>query len=69
MCHGSVQVFGKTMVCKDLDIASQVMQRANMDSVSIQGEKVSKKGTYTGGFLDTSRCHPPLQELLNLCVF
>ena len=51
-----MQVFGKTMVCKDLEIASQVMRRANLDSVSIEGEKVSKKGVFTGGFLDSNRC-------------
>ena len=51
------------MVCKSLEVASQVMQRADMDSVSIEGEKVSKKGVFTGGYLDSSRFMPGTKRL------
>ncbi|KAK9806507.1 hypothetical protein WJX73_005362 [Symbiochloris irregularis] len=49
------QVFGKTMLCKDLDTATQVMRQAHMDSVTIQGEQAFKKGTLKGGYLDPTR--------------
>ena len=49
------QVFGKTMVCKDLEVATQVMHQAHIDCITIAGDRVSKKGTFTGGFLDSNK--------------
>ena len=43
------------MICKDLEVASQVMRQAHIDCITMDGDRVSKKGTLTGGFLDSSR--------------
>jgi structural maintenance of chromosome 3 (chondroitin sulfate proteoglycan 6) len=50
------QVFGKVMVCRDLDTATRVARESNyLNCVTIKGDQVSKKGTMTGGYLDLSR--------------
>ena len=49
------QVFGKTMVCKDVDVATRVAHRDNLDGITMEGTQVSKKGVFKGGFHDVSR--------------
>ena len=61
MCTGAiwavhVQVFGRTMVCKDVEVANKVAHRDNLDGVTMEGTQVSKKGVFKGGFHDVSRC-------------
>ena len=51
-----MQVFGRTMVCKDVDVANKVAHRDNLDGVTMEGTQVSKKGVFKGGFHDVSRC-------------
>ena len=54
-CAG-LQIFGKIMVCKDLDTASRVTREArHLNCVTIKGDQYSKKGTMTGGFIDVTR--------------
>lgn len=43
------------MLCKDLDVATQVTRQAHIDCVTIAGDQVYKKGTVKGGYLDVSR--------------
>ena len=50
-----LQVFGKTMLCKTLDVASQVAHAADLDGVTPDGKQVSKKGSFKGGYIDRSR--------------
>ena len=68
LCHGCVQVFGKTMLCKDLTVATQVMRQAHMDSVTISGDQVSKRGTFKGGYQDASRCVARRVPILLWCM-
>lgn len=49
------QIFGKTMVCKDIEVASQVMKQAHIDCITIAGDQVLKSGKLCGGFLDAGR--------------
>lgn len=51
------QVFGKTLICRDLEIASQFAREYNLDCITIEGDQVNRKGALTGGFHDarTSR--------------
>ena len=61
--HMCAQVFGKVMVCKDLDAAAAVSARApHLSCCTPKGDQVSKKGTVTGGYLDPTRSSfaPPL---------
>lgn len=56
MGSACMQVFGRTMVCKDVDVANKVAHRDNLDGVTMEGTQVSKKGVFKGGFHDLSRC-------------
>ena len=51
----AVQVFGKTMVCKDLEVATEVSRSSDLNCVTMDGDQRDKKGTLTGGFIDSSR--------------
>ena len=50
-----MQVFGKTLLCKDLDVANAAAHRTHLNCVTMGGDQVSKKGSITGGFRDLSR--------------
>lgn len=49
------QVFGRTMVCKDMEVALKVAHRDNLDGITMEGTQVNKKGVLKGGFYDVSR--------------
>ncbi|CAM8937744.1 unnamed protein product [Rhodiola kirilowii] len=49
------QVFGRTVVCTDLDVATKVAHNEGLDCVTLAGDQVSKKGGMTGGFYDSRR--------------
>ena len=49
------QVFGKVMVCKNLDVATAVSRSSGLNCVTMDGDQRDKKGTLTGGFIDASR--------------
>jgi hypothetical protein len=49
------QVFGKVMVCKNLDVAETISQKFKMTGVTLDGQKAKPKGEYEGGFHDASR--------------
>ena len=45
-------VFGKTLICRSLDVASEYASSAGVDCVTLDGDKVARKGALTGGYLD-----------------
>ncbi|CAK9190374.1 unnamed protein product [Sphagnum troendelagicum] len=49
------QVFGRTVICRDLEVATKVAQSAEVDCITLEGDQVSKKGGMTGGFYDYKR--------------
>ncbi|KAK4786498.1 hypothetical protein SAY86_003187 [Trapa natans] len=49
------QVFARTVVCKDLDVATRVARADGFDCITMEGDQVSKKGGMTGGFYDHRR--------------
>eukprot|EP00891_Asterochloris_glomerata_P002694 jgi/Astpho2/2694/Aster-x0114 len=49
------QVFGKTLLCRTMDVAHLMAQEHKLNGVTIQGEHVDRKISYRGGFLDPSR--------------
>ena len=49
------QVFGRTMVCKDMEVALKVAHQDNLDGITMEGTQVNKKGVLKGGFYDVSR--------------
>ncbi|KAK1265174.1 Structural maintenance of chromosomes protein 3 [Acorus gramineus] len=49
------QVFGRTVICRDLDVATRVARADGLDCITLEGDQVSKKGGMTGGFYDYRR--------------
>ncbi|XP_019434196.1 PREDICTED: structural maintenance of chromosomes protein 3 [Lupinus angustifolius] len=49
------QVFARTVICKNLDVASRVARNDGLDCITLEGDQVSKKGSMTGGFYDHRR--------------
>jgi len=48
-------VFGRTVVCKDLDVAARVARETGLSAVTVDGDSVGRKGSLTGGFIEESR--------------
>ncbi|WVZ20171.1 hypothetical protein V8G54_007493 [Vigna mungo] len=48
-------VFARTVICKNLDVASRVARTDALDCITLDGDQVSKKGSMTGGFYDHRR--------------
>lgn len=49
------QVFGKTAVCKDLTIAAAYSRSHSLNTITLEGDKVERKGAMTGGYHDIRR--------------
>ncbi|KAJ3670868.1 hypothetical protein LUZ60_008294 [Juncus effusus] len=49
------QVFGRTVICRDLDTATRVAKTNGLDCITLEGDQVSKKGGMTGGYYDYRR--------------
>ncbi|KAJ6546482.1 structural maintenance of chromosome protein 3 [Mycena vulgaris] len=49
------QVFGKTCVCRDLTIAAAYVKSHGVNTITLDGDKVDRKGALTGGFHDVKR--------------
>uniref|UniRef100_A0A1J3K224 Structural maintenance of chromosomes protein n=1 Tax=Noccaea caerulescens TaxID=107243 RepID=A0A1J3K224_NOCCA len=49
------QVFGRTVVCRDLNVATRVAKTDGLDCITMEGDQVSRKGGMTGGFYDHRR--------------
>ncbi|XP_063943501.1 structural maintenance of chromosomes protein 3-like [Daucus carota subsp. sativus] len=46
------QVFARTVICRDLDVATKVARTDGLDCITLEGDQVSKKGGMIGGFYD-----------------
>ena len=49
------QVFGKTLVCTTEEQCDEVSRKHSLDTITLDGDKVSSRGTLTGGYQDPSR--------------
>nr|XP_019012757.1 chromosome associated protein [Kwoniella pini CBS 10737]OCF51538.1 chromosome associated protein [Kwoniella pini CBS 10737] len=49
------QVFGRTIICEDLQTAAQYTRSHNLNAVTIEGDRVDRKGALTGGYHDVRR--------------
>lgn len=49
------QVFGKTCVCRDLTIAAAYVKSHGINTITLDGDKVDRKGALTGGYHDVRR--------------
>eukprot|EP01116_Phalansterium_solitarium_P011947 TRINITY_DN2782_c0_g1_i1.p1 TRINITY_DN2782_c0_g1~~TRINITY_DN2782_c0_g1_i1.p1 ORF type:complete len:1237 (+),score=666.00 TRINITY_DN2782_c0_g1_i1:202-3912(+) len=46
------QVFGKTWICRDLDVATTLSKQHGVDTITLEGDQVHRRGAITGGFHD-----------------
>lgn len=47
-----VSIFGRTLLCENLEAAANVARELNVNCVTLAGEKVNKRGAMRGGYLD-----------------
>lgn len=60
------EVFGKTLICRDIDMASYFAKNANMDSITMEGDQVSRRGTLMGGYYDLKSSRMDTQRLVKM---
>lgn len=46
------QVFGRTLMCRNLEVAAEFSRSEDLNCVTLEGDQVSRKGALTGGFVD-----------------
>lgn len=49
------QVFGRTAVCRDLAVAAAYVRSHGLNTITLDGDKVDRKGALTGGWHDVRR--------------
>ncbi|KAI5787050.1 RecF/RecN/SMC [Peziza echinospora] len=49
------QVFGKSIICSDLNVASQYARSHGLTAITLQGDRSDKRGALTGGYYDPRR--------------
>jgi structural maintenance of chromosome 3 (chondroitin sulfate proteoglycan 6) len=55
-------IFGKTLICRNLEVATQLARTTQLDCVTLEGDQVSSKGSLTGGYFNTSRSRLEIQK-------
>ncbi|RKP39869.1 putative chromosome segregation protein SudA [Dimargaris cristalligena] len=48
------QVFGKALICPTLEVAGAYARSHGLTGVTLEGDRVDKKGALTGGYVDTA---------------
>ncbi|KAL7423161.1 Structural maintenance of chromosomes protein 3 [Cryptotrichosporon argae] len=49
------QVFARTIICEDLPTAAQYTRTHGLNAVTVEGDRVDRKGSMTGGYHDVRR--------------
>lgn len=55
-------IFGKTLICRNLEVATSLAKGKNLDCITLDGDQVSHKGSLTGGFFDSRRSRLELHK-------
>lgn len=55
-------VFGKTLICRNMETASQFARTLNLDCITLEGDQVSRRGALTGGYYGNRRSRLHLQK-------
>ncbi|KAK7110449.1 structural maintenance of chromosomes protein 3-like [Littorina saxatilis] len=61
-------VFGKTLIARSMEVATQIARTQNLDCITLDGDQVSRRGALTGGYYDTRRSRLDLQKSKLLLV-
>ena len=49
------EVFGRTVVCRTFEVAQQVRRDHGLQTVTLDGSKIARKGAIKGGYYDTTQ--------------
>src|SRR6218665_2161232 len=55
-------IFGKTLICRSLEVATQLARSSHLDCITLDGDQVSHKGSLTGGYFDSRRSRLELHK-------
>ncbi|KAI0216956.1 Structural maintenance of chromosomes protein 3 [Lamellibrachia satsuma] len=55
-------VFGKTLICRSMEVGTQMARSENLDCITLDGDQVSRRGALTGGYYDTRKSRLELQK-------
>ncbi|KAL4070010.1 RecF/RecN/SMC [Scleroderma yunnanense] len=61
------QVFGKTWVCRDLTVAAAYVKSHGVNTITLDGDKVDRKGALTGGYYDVRRSR--IEAIKNVAIW
>lgn len=61
------QVFGKTLVCRTLELAASVARAHNMSCITLDGDQVNRRGALTGGFHDSRQSRLGAMATIKAC--
>jgi len=56
-------IFGRTLICRNLEVATQLARTSHLDCVTLDGDQVSSKGSLTGGYFNKSRSRLEIQKM------
>lgn len=55
-------IFGKVLICRSLEVATQLARGTSLDCITLDGDQVSHKGSLTGGYFDSRRSRLELHK-------
>lgn len=55
-------LFGKTLICRNLEVATKLAKTTGLDCVTLEGDQVSSKGSLTGGYFNSARSRLEMQK-------
>lgn len=55
-------LFGKTLICRNLESATNLARSTGLDCVTLDGDQVSSKGSLTGGYFNSARSRLETQK-------
>ncbi|XP_023021043.1 structural maintenance of chromosomes 3 [Leptinotarsa decemlineata] len=55
-------LFGKTLICRNMEVATKLARNTGLDCVTLDGDQVSSKGSLTGGYFNASRSRLEMQK-------
>lgn len=58
------QIFGRTVICRNLDVATEVARSGEIDCITMEGSQVARKGAMTGGHYDNKKSKLALLKLV-----
>ncbi|XP_034942482.1 structural maintenance of chromosomes protein 3 [Chelonus insularis] len=56
-------IFGKTLICRSLEVATNLARESGLDCVTLEGDQVSSKGSLTGGYFNTLKSRLEIQKM------